>query len=153
MVIFIPSFCKDSWNILAYWFKISHRSPSGNYLVLSSQDGYCTLLEFEKQELGCPIPISGLCIPTFHMSKIPTQQLNILYVVDTKQVKCDENESPAMEVVVDDSNSASIDSRKDTEEKAVKEKDENNHEKDSSPSAALSQTKVAKRRITPMAID
>lgn len=133
--------------------QISHRSPSGNYLVLSSQDGYCTLLEFENQELGCPIPISGLCIPTFHISKIATRLLSILYVVDTWQVKCDENKSPAMEAMVDDSNSASIDSREETEEKTVKEKDENNYEKEASPSAALSQTKVTKRRITPMAID
>ncbi|KAK4393789.1 Chromatin assembly factor 1 subunit FAS2 [Sesamum angolense] len=33
-------------------------SPTGNYLALSSQDGYCTLLEFENQELGSPMSIS-----------------------------------------------------------------------------------------------
>ncbi|KAL6507327.1 3-oxoacyl-[acyl-carrier-protein] synthase [Orobanche gracilis] len=33
-------------------------SPAGNYLALSSQDGYCTLLEFENQELGSHISLS-----------------------------------------------------------------------------------------------
>lgn len=36
------------------------RSPDGRYLALSSQDGYCTLLEFEHDELGSPVSLSGL---------------------------------------------------------------------------------------------
>lgn len=58
-----------------------------------------------------------------------------------------------MEAMVDDSSSAYVDSRKETEEKSVKEKDENNDEKEASPRKAPPQTKVAKRRITPMAVD
>lgn len=33
-------------------------SANGKYLALSSQDGYCTLLEFQNQELGSLIPLS-----------------------------------------------------------------------------------------------
>ncbi|KAJ0040288.1 hypothetical protein Pint_27220 [Pistacia integerrima] len=35
-------------------------SPNARYLALSSQDGYCTLVEFENDELGSPISLSGL---------------------------------------------------------------------------------------------
>ncbi|GAV69429.1 LOW QUALITY PROTEIN: WD40 domain-containing protein, partial [Cephalotus follicularis] len=37
-------------------------SSDGRYLALSSQDGYCTLVEFEKDELGSPISLSGLLL-------------------------------------------------------------------------------------------
>lgn len=33
-------------------------SPTANYLALSSQDGYCTLVEFENDELGMPVPLT-----------------------------------------------------------------------------------------------
>ncbi|KAM5577745.1 chromatin assembly factor 1 subunit FAS2 [Rosa sericea] len=33
-------------------------SPDAHYLALSSQDGYCTLVEFENDELGSPIYLS-----------------------------------------------------------------------------------------------
>ncbi|CAN6458484.1 unnamed protein product [Victoria cruziana] len=34
-------------------------SSDAKFLALSSQDGYCTVLEFENDELGSPIPILG----------------------------------------------------------------------------------------------
>ncbi|KAJ4715286.1 Chromatin assembly factor 1 subunit FAS2 [Melia azedarach] len=34
-------------------------SSNAHYLALSSQDGYCTLVEFENNELGLPISLSG----------------------------------------------------------------------------------------------
>ncbi|KAI6691897.1 hypothetical protein NL676_019607 [Syzygium grande] len=34
-------------------------SPDAHFLALSSQDGYCTLLEFENNELGSPASISA----------------------------------------------------------------------------------------------
>ncbi|XVF14910.1 hypothetical protein REPUB_Repub09cG0101800 [Reevesia pubescens] len=37
---------------------IKPRSYDAPYLALPSQDGYCTLVEFEKDELGLPIPLS-----------------------------------------------------------------------------------------------
>lgn len=104
-------------------------SPAGNYLALSSQDGYCTLLEFENQELGSPMPLS-----------------------EKKQVMA-ENKSPIMEATIDDSSSsASVGIRKEKEENSPKEKNDNDR-KQASPSTAAPQTKAAKRRITPMAID
>lgn len=104
-------------------------SPGGNYLVLSSQDGYCTLLEFDNQELGSPVPVS-----------------------EKKQAVGDETKSPIMEAMVEDSSSASVDRIKEKVENSVKEKDENDG-KQASLSTATPQTKAPKRRITPMAID
>nr|XP_043622526.1 chromatin assembly factor 1 subunit FAS2 [Erigeron canadensis] len=34
-------------------------SPTAKFLALSSQDGYCTLVEFENDELGVPVSFSG----------------------------------------------------------------------------------------------
>ncbi|KAF5198893.1 Chromatin assembly factor 1 subunit fas2, partial [Thalictrum thalictroides] len=35
-------------------------SSNAKYLALSSQDGYCTLVEFENDELGSPLPIKDM---------------------------------------------------------------------------------------------
>ena len=35
------------------------RSSDARYLALSSQDGFCSLVEFENEELGTPFPLSG----------------------------------------------------------------------------------------------
>lgn len=69
---------------------------------------------------------------------------------------CDENTSLVVEEAMVDvsSSSASVDSRKEKEENLLKEKDESGDAKHASPSrAAAPPAKVAKRRITPMAID
>ncbi|KAI3451521.1 hypothetical protein Pfo_008186 [Paulownia fortunei] len=105
-------------------------SPAGNYLVLSSQDGYCTLLEFENQELGSPISLS-----------------------EERQVIGDANESPVSESINGYNNSATVDSRKETVENSQREKDENKDAKQASPSTRVPPSKATKRRITPMAID
>ena len=34
-------------------------SPDAKYLSLSSRDGYCTIIEFENEELGQPHALSG----------------------------------------------------------------------------------------------
>ncbi|KAH6769458.1 Transducin/WD40 repeat-like superfamily protein [Perilla frutescens var. frutescens] len=104
-------------------------SPAGNYLVLSSQDGYCTLLEFENEELGSPISLP-----------------------EKKQVTSDENKTPVVEAKVEDSTSASVDKIKEKDENSLKEKDDSDG-KQASISTATPQTKAPKRRITPMAID
>lgn len=39
---------------------VVERSFDARYLALSSQDGYCTLVEFEKDELGQPSSSLGL---------------------------------------------------------------------------------------------
>lgn len=36
------------------------RSPDAQYLALSSQDAYCTLVQFENNELGSVLSLSGL---------------------------------------------------------------------------------------------
>ncbi|KAL0449806.1 UNVERIFIED_CONTAM: Chromatin assembly factor 1 subunit FAS2 [Sesamum latifolium] len=105
-------------------------SPTGNYLALSSQDGYCTLLEFENQELGSPMSIS-----------------------EEKQVVGDTNKSLVLGSIDDNGNNASVDSAKENVENSAKE--ENKDSKQASPSTrvASNPSKPAKRRITPMAID
>ncbi|EYU23786.1 hypothetical protein ABFS82_08G094300 [Erythranthe guttata] len=112
-------------------------SPAGNYLALSSQDGYCTLLEFDNQELGLPIP-------------------------EEKKVVSDANKSPVLPDVVEENKTidknnktANVDSGKERVENSEKEKGENNKdgEEASSPSTREPPSKPAKRRITPMAID
>lgn len=60
------------------------------YLALSSQDGYCTLVEFEDNELGESIPISGsllvLSLSTFQNSIWPINTL----AAGKKPVDCEE---------------------------------------------------------------
>ncbi|KAL8143478.1 hypothetical protein V2J09_016510 [Rumex salicifolius] len=34
-------------------------SPDAKYLAVSSQDGYCTLVEFDPEEIGSPVPLTG----------------------------------------------------------------------------------------------
>ena len=41
------------------------RSSDAKYLALSSRDGYCTIIEFEDEELGQPHTISGICYYSF----------------------------------------------------------------------------------------
>ncbi|KAL6498026.1 hypothetical protein OROGR_028423 [Orobanche gracilis] len=105
-------------------------SPAGNYLALSSQDGYCTLLEFENQELGSPISLS-----------------------EERKVIGDANTSPVPEAIKDNRQGASIDIGNGMVENFHKEKDDNKDERHASPSARVHPGKAAKRRITPMAVD
>ena len=35
------------------------RSWDAKFLVVSSQDGFCTLVSFDNEELGCPMPSNG----------------------------------------------------------------------------------------------
>ena len=51
------SFNSNQWS-----FGLFKRSPNASYLALSSQDGYCTLVEFEDKELGEAVSISGLLL-------------------------------------------------------------------------------------------
>lgn len=105
-------------------------SPTGKYLALSSQDGYCTLLEFQNQELGLPIPLSG-------EMKINDNQLNISHQMQGAFVTKAE---PENNIAGAKSEKAETDSNKDNQ----------------ASSATLITTtadKPAKRRITPVAID
>jgi hypothetical protein len=45
---------------------VSVRSSDAKYLAVSSRDGYCTIIEFENEELGQPHILPG--IYPFHCS-------------------------------------------------------------------------------------
>ncbi|KAF7113373.1 hypothetical protein RHSIM_RhsimUnG0132800 [Rhododendron simsii] len=105
-------------------------SPSGKYLALSSQDGYCTLVEFENDELGSPISLSEGKKLVGDESKVAVQ-------------KPDDNEMEGCRnkgILSSDSGKTEI------------EKDEGK-QPSTTPVVTPLQNKPAKRRITPMAID
>lgn len=52
------------------------RSPDAHFLALSSQDGYCTLVEFENNELGTPISSSGIPHPSLIFYHIFTTEFS-----------------------------------------------------------------------------
>ncbi|XP_075483038.1 chromatin assembly factor 1 subunit FAS2-like isoform X1 [Primulina tabacum] len=106
-------------------------SPTGNYLALSSQDGYCSLLEFESQELGSPVTLP-----------------------EEKQTDVTEVE-PVLEPIINDKDKVSLDDRMERIENSQRE-NESEDGKHTSPSTTMipsNPCKPAKRRITPMAID
>ncbi|CAK9162540.1 unnamed protein product [Ilex paraguariensis] len=101
-------------------------SPAGRYLAVSSQDGYCTLVEFEDDELGSPVPLS-----------------------EEKKVMGDDSKSPAqkpkdMEIEATTNRNDNVDVEA-----------ENKEMKQATPSLVNTPllNNPAKRRITPMAID
>ncbi|XP_062096703.1 chromatin assembly factor 1 subunit FAS2 [Humulus lupulus] len=106
-------------------------SSDARYLALSSQDGYCTLVEFENDELGSPI------LPE------PNQ------ITDNSQSPIQKAEGMAIEVTPNDNPVAANDMTKSEVEK--------NEGKQTPPASSTSisivNNKSAKRRITPMAID
>ncbi|KAK9292780.1 hypothetical protein L1049_020760 [Liquidambar formosana] len=107
-------------------------SPTANYLALSSQDGYCTLVEFENGELGSPISLSG-----------------------EKKITGDENKSSVqkpedMVIEIETTTSDGVAAADST--KMEVERNEGKQAPPSSTSSAIS-NKPAKRRITPMAIN
>lgn len=100
-------------------------------MVLSSQDGYCTLLEFESQELGSPVAVP-----------------------EEKQINVTEVES-VLEPIINDKDTVSVDDRMERRENFQRE-DKSEDGKHTSPSTTIipsNPCKPAKRRITPMAID
>ncbi|XP_042975783.1 chromatin assembly factor 1 subunit FAS2-like [Carya illinoinensis] len=105
-------------------------SPDGRYLALSSQDGYCTILEFEHDERGSPISLS-----------------------EGKKVMVDENQGPVQkpeDMVIDATRKDFIIAADSTKSEAGE-----NERKLASPSSKTTpiSNKQAKRRITPLAID
>ncbi|XP_059643513.1 chromatin assembly factor 1 subunit FAS2 isoform X2 [Cornus florida] len=101
-------------------------SPTGKYLALSSQDGYCTLVEFDKDELGSPVRLSEREMNTQNKSPVA------------------EKKDLALQATTKDGPDA------DSGKEAVKI--EEKQPLSSSTSTPIS-NKPAKRRITPMAID
>ncbi|KAF5458005.1 hypothetical protein F2P56_022072 [Juglans regia] len=105
-------------------------SPDGRYLALSSQDGYCTILEFEHDELGLPISLS-----------------------EGKKVMVDENQGPVQkleDMVIDETRREFV-----VAADSTKSESGENERKLASPSSTTIpiSNKPAKRRVTPLAID
>lgn len=103
-------------------------SSNGTYLALSSQDGYCTLLEFQNQELGSLVPVS--------------EERNI--VDDCKTLQQEQGAS-FTKTELDNS----LDGAESEKAEAC------NEEKQASTATLTTPTanKPAKRRITPIVID
>ncbi|KAF8018945.1 hypothetical protein BT93_H3742 [Corymbia citriodora subsp. variegata] len=115
-------------------------SPDAHFLALSSQDGYCTLLEFENNELGS------------HAS------MTVENIVEEKKIdghkaekKIDDHQA---EKKIDD-HQAEVSVEPTTSERNMKAQADERDVKEVSPSVTSSSVpnKQAKRRITPMAID
>ncbi|CAO2827703.1 unnamed protein product [Amaranthus hypochondriacus] len=100
-------------------------SPDGKYLALSSQDGYCTLVEFQSDELGSPIPSSDGKNTTSNVGETPSLQ---------------KPEEMVIQSVV-----------KDTD--VVIENNQTDKQTEPVATTTPAPTKLAKRRITPIAID
>ncbi|XP_010244038.1 PREDICTED: chromatin assembly factor 1 subunit FAS2 isoform X2 [Nelumbo nucifera] len=115
-------------------------SSNAKYLALSSQDGYCTLIEFENDELGIPVLPDSL---NNSVSKsIPEAKNDI-----------EENKKPMAQKLENTMNTttahdfvATVGRKTDTEENAGKQASPNS-------TSISASNKPAKRRITPMAID
>lgn len=105
-------------------------SPNGKYLALSSQDGYCTLVEFQSEELGSPHPLSDSKTVPHHGSPSTSGEK-----IEDMAVEVSENDSP------------------DTFEKKVVANNEGKQEVPTATSSLPVTNKPAKRRITPIAID
>ncbi|KAK9111331.1 hypothetical protein Scep_018850 [Stephania cephalantha] len=124
-------------------------SPDAKYLALSSQDGYCTLVEFGIGELGTPIPLPGT---ETNQNKAEENNEETVRGTETKQSKAEEDKikisaksekmaiAPAVEVIDKDDRRTNIGG---------------NEAKQTSGTSnqAPAPDKPARRRITPMAID
>ncbi|OVA00290.1 WD40 repeat [Macleaya cordata] len=106
-------------------------SPNAKYLALSSQDGYCTLIEFESDDLGSPISIS-----------------------ETEKAK-DENKNSEHQMSDEMINTATTATEAVARVDRIRPETEGNERKQASPNPVSTSVsnKPAKRRITPMAID
>lgn len=103
--LLIIIFNNTFWVVLNGYCYFCCRSPDGHYLALSSQDGYCTLLEFEHDELGSSVSLSGLLF-FFHLVLlftlfssfayncfVPSLNLLLQSALEYKKVK-DEKKNP-----------------------------------------------------------
>ncbi|XP_071722189.1 chromatin assembly factor 1 subunit FAS2-like [Rutidosis leptorrhynchoides] len=137
-------------------------SFDAHYLALSSRDGYCTLLEFEKDELGMPICVSAEKKLMSDKSKSTVSQISEDMVIETttqdnppedkRQTavsgKGDEKKNP---IQIPDA-----DVVKTTTNHSPDEADRQKTESEGKPSPSTTTpvtNKQTKRRITPMAID
>uniref|UniRef100_UPI00398EB0D5 chromatin assembly factor 1 subunit B n=1 Tax=Pristiophorus japonicus TaxID=55135 RepID=UPI00398EB0D5 len=79
-------------------------SKDGTFLTISSTDGYCSFITFEKDELGVPLkekPVLSMQIPSISEKKLKKGQANRMTPITPKQPECstasrnvDQNDSP-----------------------------------------------------------
>ncbi|XP_048433366.1 chromatin assembly factor 1 subunit FAS2-like [Pyrus x bretschneideri] len=151
-------------------------SPDAHYLALSSQDGYCTVVEFENNELGSPIYLSEEKAAVGHekgsqvhkpedmvieamQNDSPVEKEEDIATEATATDSLITTESGKSETkgkeVVGEENESSVEKPDDmvvdsiVAEKMGKSEAEGNEGKNESPIVS----KPSKRRITPMAID
>ena len=60
----------ESHNYL-FVFRSACRSVDAQYVAVSSQDGYCSLLAFSKDELGTRLSTSGSTLPLLNSNISP----------------------------------------------------------------------------------
>ncbi|PWA99471.1 transducin/WD40 repeat-like superfamily protein [Artemisia annua] len=122
-------------------------SPTAKFLALSSQDGYCTLVEFENDELGIPVSFSG--------DKQVAADQNTMAVGNMASKEITEEIGKEKDIVNNASDTQEMETDKPREEPArpsLVTSTEKPNVKQASAST-VSASKPAKRRITPMAID
>ncbi|CAH8391140.1 unnamed protein product [Eruca vesicaria subsp. sativa] len=126
-------------------------SPTASYLAVSSQDGYCTLVEFEDNELGEPVSIS-----TVEKKPVDGEEKNhVLEKTDEimtettpdKRSKHDEDKEKPMPSKV------TSEERQKTDEVMMETKPEEEKQPLQSKVNTPVSNKPARKRITPMAID
>ncbi|XP_076885361.1 chromatin assembly factor 1 subunit FAS2-like isoform X2 [Bidens hawaiensis] len=125
-------------------------SPTAKFLALSSQDGYCTLVEFENDELGVPVSLSGnervpvveniIVIDDLEISKETKKENEAVRNADTQEMETDEKKGDVSLV----NSTEKQDGKQPSPSTVITNKP--------SPSTVIP-NKPAKRRITPMAID
>ncbi|XP_072369438.1 chromatin assembly factor 1 subunit B [Scyliorhinus torazame] len=66
-------------------------SRDGTFLTISSTDGYCSFVTFEKGELGIPLkekPVLSMQVPSLSEKKLKKGQANRVTAVTPKQTEC-----------------------------------------------------------------
>ncbi|KAF5175136.1 Chromatin assembly factor 1 subunit fas2 [Thalictrum thalictroides] len=151
-------------------------SSNAKYLALSSQDGYCTLVEFENDELGSPLPIKDTEVHKEENKNAVTEKPEDMEIITSEVGNTVERRPPSS--VHKEENKKAVTKKADDMEittsevgNTVERRPPNELNKatqtstgtisapDSNKPAAKSSigttvpNKPAKRRITPMAID
>ncbi|CAN8251623.1 unnamed protein product [Cochlearia groenlandica] len=123
-------------------------SPNASYLALSSQDGYCTLVEFEDNELGESISISVEKKPlaggeTKHVLEKTDELMNETRPEESsKQAVSEQNEDKEKEHMTQETDEVMTETRPEEEKQPLQSK----------VNTPVS-NKPARKRITPMAMD
>lgn len=124
-------------------------SPSGKFLAISSQDGYCSLIEMENEELGSPVTSSekaGVVRSTEECLEKGEQKAAEPTPMECISVSLDNTGDIPMHDAQNDSSNASV--ADETKSEATR-----SIEKQTPPSSTSTSNKPTKRRIVPMAIN